>query len=353
MASSAHPITIRPVDLGIAVEKGVISSEQSDALWQLLVKQGGSTSQGSRFDLPHLLWYTGALIVIGAMGLFSTLAFARWGGEALAITAVVYALLFTVFGWHLRQRQLPTPSGLSITVAVTMAPLFIFGIQDALGWWSHADPGDYRDFYRWIKASWLPMELATIIAGVTALAFFRFPFLVAPISVALWFMSMDLVPWFYGEDWMSWEQRRIVSLRFGLSMIVLAWWVDLRASGSFAFWLHLFGLMAFWGGLTATDSDSELAKALYCLINVGLLMTAVFLQQRAYAVFGAIGVSIYLQHLAEHVFQDSILYPFALSAVGLTILGAGLLYYRHETAIERTLSTHLPIWLQRLRPVQK
>lgn len=350
MASEGQSLTIGPLDLKDAVEKGIISHEQSDALWQLLVRQRGNASPAFRFDLPHLLWYMGALIVIGAMGLFSTLAFSRWGGGALTATAAIYALSFTLFGRTLRQRGLATPGGLCIAVAVTMAPLFVFGIQDALGWWSHADPGDYRDFYRWIKASWLPMELATIAAGTIALAFCRFPFLTAPIAVALWFMSMDLVPWIFGEDWASWDQRRIVSLWFGLGMMVVAWWVDLTSRYDLGFWLHVFGLMAFWGGLTMSESDSELAKALYCLINLGLLATAVFLQRRAYAVFGAIGVSLYLQHLAAHVFRDSILYPFALSAVGLAILGAGLLYYRHEPMIENALTSVLPKGIRRLRP---
>lgn len=347
--SGPNSLTLRPMDLELAVERGVISAEQKNALWQLLAHQA-EQQPGPRFDLPHLLWYAGALIVIGAMGLFTTLAFARWGGQALTITAALYALLFTVLGRHLWQRQLQTPGGLSVAIAVTMAPLFVFGVQDMFGWWTHADPGDYRDFYRWVKASWLPMELATIAAGVLALSFFRFPFLVAPIAVALWFMSMDLVPWIFGEDWNDWDQRRIVSLWFGLGMIVLAWLVDLKTKQDLAFWLHLFGLMAFWGGLTLSDSDSELAKAVYCLINVALLATAIFLQRRAYAVFGAIGVSMYLHHLAESVFASSLLYPFALSLVGLLILGAGLFYYRHEATIEHALKAHLPTPLQRLRP---
>ena len=33
-----------------------------------------------RFDLVHLLWYAGALIVIGAMGLFTTWPSTRWAG---------------------------------------------------------------------------------------------------------------------------------------------------------------------------------------------------------------------------------------------------------------------------------
>ena len=96
-----------------------------------------------RFDLVHLLWYAGALIVIGAMGLFSTLAFEQMGGRALAATALVYAALFMAAGhylWH--GKGLRTPGGLSIAAAVAMAPLAVYGIQDALGLWgAGGDPG--------------------------------------------------------------------------------------------------------------------------------------------------------------------------------------------------------------------
>jgi len=349
MVSGTKRLSISSLDLRQATEQGVISEEQGDALWRFLAG-GGKNTPSSLLDLPHLLWYTGALIVIGAMGLFSTLAFARWGGFALTMTAAVYAVLFTAFGRHLWQRQLTTPGGLCLTIAVTMTPLFVFGIQDVLGWWSHSDPGDYRDFFRWIRASWLPMEVTTIAAGLIVLTFYRFPFLIAPIAVALWFLSMDLVPWIFGEAWSGWDQRRIVSLWFGFGMIATAWWVDVKARTDLAFWLHLFGLIAFWGALSATQSGNEFAKAIYCLINIVLLIGAVFLQRRAYAVFGAIGISLYLGHLAGHVFQDSILYPFALSFVGLLILGAGLFYHRHQGAIGIAVHTFLPKGLQHLRP---
>jgi hypothetical protein len=172
----------------------------------------------------------------------------------------------------------------------------------------------------------------------------------APIAFALWFMSMDLVPWIFGEDWNSWEQRKLVSLWFGLAMLIVAWGVYLRAKGDFAFWLHLFGLLAFWCGLTLLDSDSELARAFYCLVNVALLVLALFLQRRAYAVFGALGVAAYLHHLASEVFADSLLYPFALSLIGLGVIGAGLSLHKRRAALERMLSERLPPALQSLRP---
>ncbi len=197
-----------------------------------------------------------------------------------------------------------------------MAPLAIYALQTLAGF----DPIDaregYRDFYVWIKSSWLPMELGTIAAALLALVFFPFPFLTMIIAFCLWFMSMDLTPWLMGAEHFSWDQRATVSLWFGLAVIAVAWLVDMKKwrNGDFAFWLHLFGLMAFWGGLTAQHSGGELGKAFYCAINVGLVFLSIFLMRRVYAVFGAIGVTTYLGYLSSAVFQE--LDPLHLRSLG-------------------------------------
>ena len=98
-------------------------------------------------------------------------------------------------------------------------------------------------------------------------------------------------------------------------------------------WLHLFGILTFWGAVTASHSDSEIAKAVYVALNVGLILLSVFLGRRVYAVFGALGLAFYLGHLAEKVFKDSLLFPFALSLIGIAIIAAGLLYHRRRDTI--------------------
>ena len=345
-------------DLRAAESASVISTAAAERLLAFLAKRQTATeTRGGvpipKFDAAHLLWYAGALIVIGAMGLFSTLAFSQMGGRALTLTAIVYAVAFTIAGHHLwYQKNLPTPGGLLITVAVSMAPLAVYGIQDELGWWGKfGNPGTVRDFYIWIKGSWIFMEIAAIVAGIVALRFYRFPFIVSIIAFALWFMSMDLTPWIFGGSNFDWETRRKVSLWFGLGVIAVAWIVDYRGRGAdFAFWLHLFGLMAFWGAISATQSSDELGKALYCLLNVGLLLLAVFLMRRAYAVFGALGICAYLEHLAEVVFKNSLWFPFALSLIGIAVIALGLLYHRKQEAIAAWFTAHLPASLLRLRP---
>jgi hypothetical protein len=93
-----------------------------------------------------------------------------------------------------------------------------------------------------------------------------------------------------------------------------------------------------------------LGKFLYCLVNVGLVAFSVFLSRRVYAVFGAVGVSLYLGHLAGKVFKDSLLFPFALSLIGVGIVGLGLLYQKRSARIAAALERALPPALRSLRP---
>lgn len=340
-----------------AVAAGIVTADQASRLAAFygeppLVRPG---KLAANFDLAHVLWYAGALIVIGAMGLFSTVAFSQMGAGALVGTAVVYAALFTAAGhylWH--AKGLPIPGGLLVTVAVAMTPLAVFGVQEGLGWWGRfGEPGQYKDFYVWIKGSWLAMEIATLVAALIAVRFYPFGFIAMVAAVALWFLSMDLAPWIGGTQDFDWALRRTVSLWFGLALILVSWVVDLRQSrADYAFWLHLAAIAAFWGGLTLQDSDSELGKFAYCLINVGLIGLAIFLTRKVYAVFGAMGIAFYLGHLADKVFKDSLLFPFALSLIGVGVVAAGLLYRRHRPAILAAFERALPVALRALRPAQ-
>jgi hypothetical protein len=76
--------------------------------------------------------------------------------------------------------------------------------------------------------------------------------------------------------------------------------------------------MAFWGGLTSMNSDSEVKRFVYLLINIGLV--AVKLRRSTFLVFGAIGIYAYLGHLAWQVFKDSVFFPFVLALLGLTLI---------------------------------
>ena len=347
-------------DLKALREAGIIDDAKLAEISAFLSSRGETQAAGPtqpRFDLIHLLWYAGALIIIGAMGLFTTDAFNRMGGWALTACGVIYAVVLAALGEFLwSKRKLKTPGGLLIAAAVSMMPMIIYGIQDALDLWRFAqgDPGQYKNFYPYINGSWLYMEIATVLAALAAIVRYRFPFILLIAAVALWFMSMDLAMWFTNtpQDFSDWETRRWVSMWFGLAMIACAWAWDVIKGRlpDMSFWIHLFGAFTFWGALSLSEGGTQLEKFGYLLIGVLLLGLSLFIDRRAYAVVGALGVAGYLGYLARDVFQDMIGFSFALSAIGIAVIAAGLWLHKSRARISEALSSNLPESLRRLRP---
>ena len=337
-------------DLKWAALKGVITDSQVEALWQAL---DGRSDVRPRFDLAHLAYYFGALIVMSAMGWFMTLAWEELGGGGISAISALYALCFVLTGRTLWRQGLRVPGGLLITLAIWMTPLIIYGLERLSGIWPQGDPGTYRDFHIWVKGSWFLMEVGMIIAGVVALRFIRFPFVTFPIAFALWYMSMDLTPLLFGKEEFAWHERLWVSCWFGLAMLLVAYCVDKRTEEDYAFWGYLFGLSAFWGGLSMMESGNEWRRFLYCLINVGLMLLSVLLQRRVFMVFGAIGVFGYLGYLSYDVFKDSLMFPFALSFLGVLIIAVGVAYQRRREIIERFVWGLVPAGVQEMLPKQR
>lgn len=338
-------------DLRWAVEQGHLQPGQDDALWGALEDR---LAHRPRFDAAHVAYYAGTLLVLGAMGWFMTLAWESLPGFALTLIAVVYASGFVVAGrWLWDTLGLRVPGGLLITLAVGMTPLATYGILKQLELWPEGSPGNYRGFHFKIHGSWIALELATMLAGAIALKFRRFPFLTAPIAVAAWYLSMDLAMAMLGTGHEYWQGREWVSVFFGMATLVFAYYLDLRSRHEdFAFWIYLFGLLAFWGGLSIMNSGSELGKFGYAVINVGLLVAAVALRRRMFAVFGAMGVTGYIGHLSYRIFKDSMMFPVALSALGLCLVAAGVIYQRNRREIEQTARRLVPDALVALLPAR-
>ncbi|MBS9759176.1 DUF2157 domain-containing protein [Pseudomonas mosselii] len=334
-------------DLARAVSAGVLQPGQDQALLAFLRQQPESRAS---FQLAHVAFYLGALLIMGAMGWLLTEAWMRIGDGALLAISLLYIGGITLFALSLQRRNQPVAAGVLAAVAVSIVPLAVFAIERLAGWWPLDDAqGDYHQYYTYVQGGWLAMEAATVLAGLLMLRLIPFPFIVMPIAVALWFMSMDLSEWFHG-DLFSWEQRRTVSLWFGLGLLLVFLMIDGRTRRDYAFWGYLAGLAAFWGGLTLMDSGSEWGKAAYCLINLGLMGLAVLLRRPVFMVFGAMGVAAYLGYLSYEVFADSLLFPVILTLIGLGVIGLGVLYQKRREALSEQLRAQLPERLLQLLP---
>jgi hypothetical protein len=370
-------------DIEAAVERGAIVPSEAHALWASWASPGSDQrvsadelapsagqplqsgvnmspmprmAAGPAFSFTNTLYYFGGMLAIGAMTLFMTLGwelFGAWGVFALAVGYLVGALLVAR---NLMVQRLRTPAGVLATLAVCLVPLAVWALQSGLGFWPEGAHDSYRDYHRFIDWRWLTLELATLAAAVVMLWRFRLPFMVMPVAVTLWYLNMDVAHMLMQKEGFDWEFTRDVSLVFGLATCAIAVWVDLRTRASthplnrqdFAFWLYLFGAIMFWCGLSLRDSDSELNKFLYALINVGLVFLGAAIGRRVFTVLGAIGVASYLGYLSYRVFEDSLLFPFALTLLGLGVVALGIWWQRREAEIHARLAGWLPAALRPL-----
>jgi hypothetical protein len=354
-------VPIRQADLKTAVIQGLISDEQAQRLWLSWQEKAASApppmSMGPRFGFTNTLYYFGGMVAIGAMTLFMTLGWQKFGDWGLCAIALAYLVACLKVADHLKARELPTPAGILATLAVCLVPLVLFAAQSGLGLWPPGRMGNYRDYHVWIDWRWMTLEFGTLAAGVVMLWRYRLPFMVMPIAVTLWYMSMDVANALMQNEGFDWQFARDVSLVFGLGTCAVALWVHVRSSlareaawrQDYAFWLHIFGALMFWGGLSLRDSGSEWGKFIYALINVALVFWGATISRRVYTVLGALGVTFYLGYLSRRVFQNSLLFPFALTLLGLGVVWLGIWWQRREAQINARLSQWLP---PALRPRQ-
>lgn len=366
--TSLHVIDLRLQDIKDAAREGIISEQQGQALWQWLSHGGAqhrgtprefkpmaAPASGPKFDFVNVLYYFGGMVAIGAMTLFMTLGFQSMGaGGLLAISAAYFVACLKVAD-NFKSRGLMVPAGILATLAVVLVPLMVWCVQKLLGMWPPGDSGDYADYHIFISWRWTTLEFATLAAGVVMLWRYRLPFMVMPVAVTVWYMSMDVANALMQNGGFDWQFTRDVSMVFGLGTIALAMWVDVRSRRSatpewrqdFAFWLYLFGAIMFWFSLSIRSSDSELSKFLYALLNVGLVLFGAAIGRRVFTVLGALGVAGYLGYLSHQVFKDSMLFPFALTLLGLGVVWLGVWWQRNEEAINARFARFVP---EGLRP---
>jgi hypothetical protein len=372
-------VTMR--DLQQAAVEGVITNLQASKLWNRIVATGipiPAKGEGPTFvpspgymetmpqpllRMPHtgpgfrfvnVLYYFGGLMAIGAMSMFMTLGFEMMGAGGLLAISLAYLVGCLKVADHFKRRRLAVPAGLLATLAVVLVPLAVWCVQQLLGLWPPGGTDSFRSYHTVINWRWIFLEFATLAAGTVMLWRYKLPFMVMPVAITIWYMSMDVANALMQNEGFDWKFTRDVSLVFGLGTIAMAMWVDARTRRArsvhwrkdFAFWLYIMGAVMFWSGLTMQDSGSEIGKFVYALINIAMVFGGAAIGRRVFTVFGALGVAGYLGYLSHRVFNNSLMFPFALTLLGLGVVALGVWWQRNETKINARLARYVPVGLR-------
>lgn len=332
-------IKITQSQLKKAVDNHIIEQKQAASLWEFLQE-----NYGNKNNLIHVFYYLGGLIAIAAMTIFFTFNLNTIKSEYLLLITLVYMIISYLMTLFFARKHFPIPAALTSTLTLALVPLLVYSIQLQLGLWDDTHTL-YQDYHHLIKSHWLPMEIATLLVGSLLYCKHRYPFLMFFISATLLYLSMDLAALITDND--SWEQRQMVSIVIGLSFILITFFTDLNSNPNnpikpALFWLYIFGALSFWLPLSTLDSDSELGKFIYFMINLILIFTGSFLQKKVFIILGALGSMMYLSYLAYSVFADTLWFSLILSIIGLVLLFCGVLLSKYYSVLASKFETHLP-----------
>ena len=344
-------------DLILAQNKGVISTDIFLKLLNFLVelhedeipvqnKSGSETKRSisgdkKKFTIENFLYYFGAMIIISAMGWFLGNVWEAFGHGGLFVISLAYFALFTFIGNVLWKSGKTTPGGLLFTCAVSIVPLAVWAFESLTGIMPK-ELKDYSDFHVLIRFGWIFMEIATVAVGLTFIKYRKFPFLTLPVCYALWYLSMDIVPFCIGQTVEpTWGMRNFATAVFAILMIGFALKYDKKSEEDFSKWLYIFGGTMLWlvigSVMLQYKLNNEVAYFTTAVINFIFMVFSVIVQRRIFMVWGAIGFWGYIAHLAYKIFSDSPLFPFVLVLFGLGVIFSGIYYSKNYEAIEQKL----------------
>ena len=333
-------------DLKRCARRGILSVGQLEEILAAVGQAPPTKPEVHKgFNLPNISYYFGAMVIAFA---YTYLVYRHWDaltyGHLLGISLGT-AVLLTGLGYPLRYRWgFPTAGGLLIFAATTLTPLTAYCVEHLLGWWPAIGVGQYTQYFRVIHGNWIVMELVTIAVSGLVLWWVRFPFLTAIPAHAMWFLAMDIGALLVGPSGdvqANWQLRQQITVGVGLAMVAAGYLLERRTEQDYSFWLYLFGLLGFTGGLSLMRSHSEVAAFLgYFLPHLAMIPLSVHLNRKVFLVFGALGVYAYLGHLAFRVFPDAWAFPIVLGLAGLSLILATVLVQKHRAQLRRHVGGH-------------
>lgn len=303
-----------------------------------------------RFDVTHVAYYFGALIVALAFTWLLFEGYDRYGGGALMMIAPGYAIFFVLGGnWLWKRPGLKQAGGLLYTLALCMVPVAVYGFEEFMGWYpvlaSTMDevPSEAERMEHLRQMNWgnIWIAFATVVVGVAAIPLRRFALMAVVPIVAFHQLWLAVMTYLVGGRPSDWDMTTHLMLS-GLFVVAVGYVVDRRTREDFAFWLYGLGVAHFFVGLTGSPKEGELAWLAYAFVCLLLVVVSILLQRHIFMAAGALGMFIYLGHLGFETFEDSLLFPFVLSFVGLAIIAAAVWYQKHKQSVEGKVLAALP-----------
>ncbi len=329
--------------LNEAVKNDIFSDEQ---VTQFRNYVKNANNHVSKFQM--VLYYGGGLLIISALTWLMESSWDSFGALGMIIVSSLYITVFLIAGYIIFfKKKLEIAGGLLLAVPIAIMPLFLYSLLQSFDFWPQG--WTYSDYYFWVNGKWIILEIGTILFALLILAKTKFPFHVFLIAGALWFLSMDMVKIVYQKTYITWTERAIISNIFGLIMIGIGYFADIKFKKDYSFWFYLFGLLALSSGLSVFYNNDVLKFILLGAANVLLILFSVFIKRNVFLVFGTIGLTEFLSRLSWKFFRGSVFFPFALTIIGVLLILSGIFFQKNRKKIDEYITGKFSI-VEKLRP---
>lgn len=339
-----HPISTL---LQAAVDRGVISSEQRDAIQSLARElEGTAPRRGPEpargFNAVTIAYALGAVLVVFACAWFLADRWVFLGPWGVLGVSLVYAAIAAATMRWLAGRGFPEAAGMAAMVIVAITPVAIWAAEAVTGLWPQLSWGGAAPFDQPAYAGrYIVAELATIGVGYVMVRRTRFVAVTIPMAVALYTLgvhvALRIVPG-QAAVFMRWAM-----LGDGLLLCAMADTIDRfqrrregggRGDLAFAFWIAglagvLMSVLMFW-------PTAGILRHAVPLLALGLIWASLVLGRKAHLMAGGLLIFLYLTYLASEVFKDTAIFPLVLMALGLLLIVATVwMQRRYPALVER------------------
>ena len=331
--------------LNDAVKNDIFSDKQVNRFRDFV--QNSSINQVTKFQ--KVLYYGGGLLIISAMTWLMKSSWDNFGKEGMAAVSALYFVIFLFAGYFtFFKKKLEVAGGLLFSVSISIIPLLVFSVLRVFNFWDL--DWDYDDYYIWIRGKWIVLEITTIAVALPILLKTKFPFIVFLIAGTLWFFSMDIMQVIEDKRSLTWTERANITNMFGLFMIAIGYYADIKFKKDYSFWLYLFGLIILSTGLSIFYNINIYKLIRLGVANILLILFALFINRNVFIVFGTIGLIEFLSRLSWQFFKDSSFFPFALTIFGVLLIVSGVFFQKNRKNIEEKIIKKLPVFILNLRP---
>ena len=228
-----------------------------------------------RWSSASALVYLGGFVLLVATSVLLGILGDDHGDWALVGYSALAAVLALGLALWLEQSGRAVAAGVLATLAVAFFAIFVGAVENAIGILD-VDVDDYQP-------ARLLLEALTIAAALVALRRFRAPLLMLPIVIMTWIAVVDL------GSLGSWNGSEVLSILFGIALIVTAIAVDRAGREPYGLWLHVVGGMALGGGVLALV-EGDLGWAFVGLLSLAYVAAAYLLARSSYAVLATVGI---------------------------------------------------------------